>query len=420
MKILVFAGAGTSVELGVPGMVGLGEEFLAHARSWNTEPDLVETLLGESFDVEELIDALDKVCTARAPLKSIGGADIELDRADSVRAEVEWFVQHAAERIAAREARLMWGPVLRTVSNVETTLITTNYDRAIELAAHQEAVELDDGFADFGHGELAEWVGFREPKRPRLVKLHGSTDWYAREGSGAPVKLRHPMPLFGRAALRLSSGSQLGSALVLPSREKLLTHSPYPRLSQTFLNAADTCDVAVVVGSSLRDPHIRDAAVDIASRAQLFIVDPFDPGVAIENATTIKQYASHFLVSTLPMALRSDSPDEVLTRAAATGRESKSILSPLAKCLDADSSVERRCESLEFLDRLAIALDPPTLHGLLDDPALDVARYALGIIAHSVDAGDLLERAAASEHAQHGLFAEDLEMLRDLLSDAAS
>ena len=45
MKILLFAGAGTSVELGVPAMVGLAERFLEHCRQWKVQPALVERIL---------------------------------------------------------------------------------------------------------------------------------------------------------------------------------------------------------------------------------------------------------------------------------------------------------------------------------------------------------------------------------------
>jgi len=231
VKVLLFAGAGVSIELGVPGMFGMGEEFLDHTKQWNVEPDLVQKLMGSSMDVEHLIEALDRICTARLSLEVIGQDTVPLERVDKVRAEVEWFVQHAAERVVAKDAKLMWGSVLRAASSHDITFVTTNYDRAIELAANAEQVHLDDGFGPFVHDETALWIGFGQTTAsPPLVKLHGSTDWYeyADGKTASPTKLRHPMPLFGRATLHLSDGQELGSALILPSREKLLTHAPIP------------------------------------------------------------------------------------------------------------------------------------------------------------------------------------------------
>ena len=249
-------------------MVGLATEFRDHSQQWSVEPDLVNKIMGNELDVEHLIEELDRICQARHSLEAIEWDAGGLERVDKVRAEVEWFVQHAAERVAASDAQLMWGSILRATKSVEISFVTTNYDRSIELAANGEKICLDDGFRSFEQGETAPWIGFALDKgHPMLVKLHGSTDWYEDSQEGKPTKLRHPMPLFGRSALRLADGQQLGSALVLPSREKLLTRPPYPRLSQAFLNAADCCDLAVFVGSSLRDNHIRDAARSVASRA---------------------------------------------------------------------------------------------------------------------------------------------------------
>ena len=47
VKVLIFAGAGTSVELGVPGMVGLATEFREHSQQWSVEPDLVKQIMGK-------------------------------------------------------------------------------------------------------------------------------------------------------------------------------------------------------------------------------------------------------------------------------------------------------------------------------------------------------------------------------------
>lgn len=140
MRLLLFAGAGTSIELGVPAMEGMAIEFLAHCEQWGVEPALVRRMMGDNLDLERLIESLDQICAAREPLEGLGDVAIRLDPVDTIRSEVEWFVQHAAERIAARDAYLMWGSVLRSAKGHELTFVTTNYDRAIELAANAEVV----------------------------------------------------------------------------------------------------------------------------------------------------------------------------------------------------------------------------------------------------------------------------------------
>ena len=416
MKVLLFAGAGTSVELGVPGMVGLATEFIAHSRQWSIEPDLVERIMGEVLDVEHLIEGLDRICQAKPTLEAIKWDAVGLERVDKVRAEIEWFVQHAAERVAAKDAQLMWGSVLQATKSDEITFVTTNYDRAIELAANGEKIYLGDGFRSFDQGETAPWIGFEQNKgHPMLVKLHGSTDWYADSQSGSPTKLRHPMPLFGRSALHLADGQQLGSALVLPSREKLLTRPPYPRLSQAFLNAADCCDLAVFVGSSLRDDHIREAARSVVSRVPVFIVNPKGDDQGVQAAVAIAQHASTFLVSTLPNALLTNDPGSALRDARQTPPAgTRGALSAVRQLLDTSVAADQRCRAVEELDEMGATLDSPLMCQLLADDNPTVARYALGLVSASAAREKLIEKAAGSPHIGDLAFHEDLELLRTL------
>jgi len=419
MKLLLLVGAGTSVELGVPTMAGLAEQFIEHADQWKIEPELVRNLLGGTLDIEHLIERLDQICTARDSLESIGQNPEILDRADTLRAEAEWFVQHAAERVIPKEAQLLWGPVLRASSDIDLTIATTNYDRAIELAANAEGIAAEDGYTPFGTGETSRWKGFtNEGNAIRLVKLHGSTDWYLENASGEPKKLRHPMPLFGRATLRMPTGLELGSALILPSREKLLTRQPYPRLSQAFLNAADSCELAVVIGSSLRDHHLRGALQSIAGRVPVFLVNRKGSALDVEGAIGIPQTASVFLTGALPLAIRSSDTARALRDAAeAMAPQSINCLHPLAAALDADGEEATRCAALDTLEAAGVSVDSGWLRALIQDASPKVARYSLGFLTQAPDAEALLQLARSCSHATDGSpFQEDLTLLESMLS----
>ena len=375
--------------------------------------------MGDMLDVEHLIEELDRICLARPSLQAIGYEANGLEPAEKIRTEVEWFVQHSAERVAARDAQLMWGSVLRATESVEITFVTTNYDRAIELAANAEHIRLDDGFQLLAQSETASWIGVdRNEGNPALVKLHGSTDWYTDSDSGNPTKLRHPMPLFGRSVLRLAHGQQLGSALVLPSRDKLLTRAPYPRLSQAFLNAADSCDVAVFVGSSLRDDLIREAARSIAAqKTSVFIVNPKGDSHQVEGAVVIAQHASTFLVSTLPNALLTTDPVFALRDAGHTARvRAEGILSAVRQLLDTGAERRQRCGSVETLNEIGATLAPRLLHQLLADDDSTVARYALGLIPPSAQSTALIKKAASSRHTGDQAFSEELTLLDRIVS----
>ncbi len=417
----MFAGAGTSVELGVPAMAGLATEFLQHAKQWSVESDLVARIMGDTLDIELLIERLDKLCSARDPLTTVIGSVAGLAAVDVIRAEVEWFVQHACERIVPRAAYLMWGSVLKCADAHDIAFVTTNYDRAIELAANVEGLTLDDGFELLSVNERASWNGFvAGTDSPKLIKLHGSTDWFAGQASGEPSKLRHPMPLFGRGTLRLPQGGELGSAMVLPSREKLLTRPPYPRLTQAFLNACDACEMALFVGTSLRDPHVRDAATTIATNRPVFVVTPHGESLGVPRAKPLKAWASDFLVSTLPAALSSSNPVSVLGSCSEHHPERQGVLEFLKIALDAHQSRERRCEALETLDQQATSISAHTINELLEDEDGTVARYALGLVSTSHDVGRLLEAAHRCRHAADASFKEELHLLEQIASTRGS
>ena len=114
------------------------------------------------MDVEHLIEEVDRICEGGASLEKIGRNLDDLAKAEKVRAEVDWFVQHAAERVTPRNAQLMWGSVLRASEMYDITFVTTNYDRAIELAANAEGVLLEDGFASLVNDEMVSWSGLCE------------------------------------------------------------------------------------------------------------------------------------------------------------------------------------------------------------------------------------------------------------------
>ena len=368
------------------------------------------------MDVENLIEEVDRICGARNSLGRIGRELTDFDKAERVRTEVEWFVQHAAERVTPSDAKLMWGSVLRTTKAHDITFVTTNYDRAIELAANSEGISLEDGFGPIGDDEKMDWCGFNHNEATaKLVKLHGSTDWFA-EMSGDPIKTRHPMALFGRATLKLE-GQELGSALVLPSREKLLTRAPYPRLSQAFLNASDECEIAVFVGSSLRDDHIRNTAQTLTQRVPVFIVNTNGNNQGVEDAYVITNHASTFLMSTLPNALLAANPVENLKDMSETitNREA-GILSTVKEVFDANLDVRRRCNALERLHSQKVTLSINLVRKVLNDSDATLARYALGLIPYSTSHNELIEIARRSRHYENAAFQDELSILGHVVS----
>jgi len=425
MKILILAGAGTSIELGVPGMTGMAETFLTHARQWRVQPDVVEALMETDRDLEDLIERVDQICDAVDSLDLLGVDMSEVGtKVAATRREVEWYVQHVAERVVPRDAHLLWGPLLGCADSHEIVLVTTNYDRAIEVAANVQGVELDDGFGEADDGETAPWIGFEGTDGcVLLVKLHGSTDWYRDRRTGQAIKLRHPMPLFADGTLVFGT-RELGAALVLPSREKILTREPYPRLSQQFLDAGDDSGVVVCVGSSLRDPHIRRALETWAEKKPVFIVNPDEETPVVGGANIIRETASEFLISTLPNALTL-TPDELVPslegRCHGSGRNgdgwksagSGAIVPLVRTALDETVDGGVRCDAVGRLVDGGATLPFEWTRRLIIEGDPGLARHALGLIMGASGFEELMRIARESPHMADATFHDEYGMLRE-------
>lgn len=71
MKVLLFTGAGTSAELGVPAMRAMAEQFIAHLHDLELERSIVERverlIVDAGNDMEHAIDVIDKVESVSTP-----------------------------------------------------------------------------------------------------------------------------------------------------------------------------------------------------------------------------------------------------------------------------------------------------------------------------------------------------------------
>lgn len=117
MRVLLFTGAGASVEIGVPAMRSMVEEFHEHLRGLPLESDLFERvdklLIDAKYDMETLVDLADTQSKALEASEEILGLSVDQSQLDTfriIRREAEWFVRHVCERIKPGHAALLWGP----------------------------------------------------------------------------------------------------------------------------------------------------------------------------------------------------------------------------------------------------------------------------------------------------------------------
>ena len=433
MNILLFTGAGASVELGIPDMRRMVEEFHSHLKNLGLRGAVLgqfERLLPQSnYDMEQLIEKVESLEKGQESLRDLDmPLDAELlNTSRMMRWEAEWFVQHVCERLREADARILWGPLLRGIGEHELCVATTNYDRAIETACSYDGVTFDDGFHDFSDSEIARWKGIEAEKnaKVKLLKVHGSTDWYLGE-DGSVYKLRHPMPLYGDLALSYTSGEfhlelEMKSAMILPTREKRITQPPYPDLTTDFRNISREVEVAFFVGTSLRDPDLRDICRQCATRIPTYLVtiDPIPHEPIIPSLSTIRETASMFLTSTLPKFLRCVDfryLDSCVERTA-TVTSIRPVLMALTKALRRSGGVDERCEAIDDLVDSGVMLDLYNIKNLLaaeNDEA--IRKYALALIPKSVDSDEAMALARHMvDMDQAGAFYEELRMMEELI-----
>ena len=380
-----------------------------------------EDMLSESdYDIERLIEAVDGIVDGTEQQKRLG-FDFDEELSSTVRVmrqEAEWYVQHVCERLLETEARVLWGPAFRQSAGHKICLVTTNYDRSVEIGARFNDVNVDDGFETVDGREIVPWKGIDATSALQLLKIHGSTDWY--HGSdGRVYKLRHPMPLYGNLAV-VDNGNQelrMKSALVLPTQEKRVNQPPYPDLVTRFRNAAQASDLAIFLGTSLRDPDIMDIFRQCAVRIPTYFVSKSGPPEGVPVGAELKvvvQVASKFIASTLPALLRTGSTD-VLEDGEESACGSASVLACLVAIQDGRCPPEDVCEAIEKLAENEVALDLASLHPLISHEDRTVRSYAVALIAKSLDSAAAMALAKELGSAEpDGPLANELEMLERL------
>ena len=304
-------------------------------------------------------------------------------------------------------------------------IATTNYDRSIEIACSTWKVPFDDGFEALDDVEVAGWQGLVEVPDGtlRLLKIHGSTDWYKGD-DGHVYKLRHPMLLYGNLTLSLvHEGLELTrsmtSNLILPTREKRTTLPPYPDLITDFRNFARETEIAIFVGTSLRDPDLYDVCEQCVRRGVPTYSVTVDANLDVPtNVKKIIETASGFLTSTLPRFLASS--DSKFLDACSNGScrvvGTKSVLESLVAALDSSNEPDTICQAIDRLVDCRVMLDLVDIRRLLSNEDVAVRKYALALIPESVDREKAM--AIAQDFAQSdkdSTFGEELQMLKDLI-----
>ena len=277
-------GAGASYPFGIPMMRDLYTNFVNYVKDRRPHCyDLlrkVEEDVQGLVDLESLISQLDKVRSVRAGLETLGRNNyeelaLELDVADELRGYLDAYLIEVCEQFDTSKVNSMLTIFVQFCHVNDAYIFSTNYDRLIETAADYLGLPYWDGFEQqSGHPESA-WVGdVATSAGIKLIKLHGSVNWYKEEGSGTIFRLEKGYSLPSHE-YRLTHGEKaLRPLMIIPTLEKVVLQNPYATLFTTFSDALKSIDLLIVIGNSMRDEHIMNTIGARLSGLDVVLVNP--------------------------------------------------------------------------------------------------------------------------------------------------
>jgi hypothetical protein len=154
------------------------------------------------------------------------------------------------------------------------TIATLNYDVAIELTCKDTGVAVDTGIEHWIESGRWRW----SDRGVRLLKLHGSIDWYWEWNRGENDEL--PLRVVAKSSEPESDEGE--PVLAFGSRNKLKPEGPFLSLLSEFEDKLADSDHLIVVGYSFRDDHINEVIVRWTredKERRISLIDP-SPGDA--------------------------------------------------------------------------------------------------------------------------------------------
>lgn len=261
--VCVLLGAGASCAAGLPALAGLQVEVVEALD--DDDKQRANSLL-ERWNLEEVISRLRRLRALLEDGEELGGLSAataeDLDR--KICAAIVDAVDTSGADLGAFVRLASWAARMETETPVE--LFTVNYDLLIERGLEQLGVPYFDGFVGGVAAPFApELVEPRDvpsqrsmpPGFVRLWKLHGSTNWRARDINGT------------RTTVRVADSSAEGAAAIYPSDEKYdeARRVPFVVLMDRFRRAlVEPETITLATGYSFGDAHLNEMLFDAARR----------------------------------------------------------------------------------------------------------------------------------------------------------
>lgn len=279
-KIGFLLGAGASFPFGIPMMRQFYDQFIDYVRTRRKHClPLIDLLIGGATipDLEFLIQRLEEVRAIRSGLDILGQstekASEGLALADELRGYLDMYLIETCEQFDNVKVKEKLSKFVTLANKHDAYIFTTNYDRLIEVAAANAGLTYSDGFEPASSRPESRWNGKFSPG-VRLVKLHGSVNWYEEEDSASLFRLERGYSLPSHE-YRITHGKRnLRPLMIIPTLEKAVLKRPYAGLMTQFSDALKEIDVFFVIGNSLRDDHLRNTVIARAQSLNIVLVNP--------------------------------------------------------------------------------------------------------------------------------------------------
>lgn len=277
-------GAGASYPFGIPMMrelyTGFSEYIATRRPHCSALMDRIADNAQATLDLEALITQLDKIRAVRDGLEVLeknAATDLgeDLEKADELRGYLDAYLIEVCEQFSRDKVEAILTRFVRFCHSHNSYIFSTNYDRLIETASDIESVPCADGFEQGSSRPESAWLGgAKQGVGIRLIKLHGSVNWYREDSSQTVFRLEKGYSLPSHE-YRLTHGDKaLRPLMIIPTLEKVVLQNPYATLLTAFSDALLEIDVLVIVGNSMRDEHIRNTIGTRVDGLEIISVNP--------------------------------------------------------------------------------------------------------------------------------------------------
>jgi HEAT repeats/SIR2-like domain len=275
-------GAGASYPFGVPMMAGFYREFREHLERRHRHcfgllQKFEQNAPHANVDLESLLTDLNSILGVERGLALVGGNQSpireEISVARELRGYLDAFVVDRCERFNREKAGSELATILALRQYGPVWIFSTNYDRIVEFACQANSVPCSDGFEIDPAEAVANWTGKFETD-VRVVKLHGSVNWYEDDPGGALHRLDRGYSLPAHDFRLLRGDQRLRPLMIIPTLEKEAMTAPYIGLAMQFTDVLKSTRILIVAGNSLRDRHIKEYIRARLSGLHVLLVSP--------------------------------------------------------------------------------------------------------------------------------------------------